>query len=48
MWPSLTARQNLRVLARLGGHDERRIPAVLELVGLADRADDRSASTRSG
>ena len=29
------------MLARLGGHDPARIPAVLELVGLADRADDR-------
>jgi ABC-2 type transport system ATP-binding protein len=41
MWPSLTARQNLVVLARLGGQDEDRIPPVLELVGLADRADDK-------
>jgi ABC-2 type transport system ATP-binding protein len=41
MWPSLSARQNLVVLARLGGQDEARIGPVLELVGLADRADDR-------
>jgi ABC-2 type transport system ATP-binding protein len=41
MWPSLTARQNLVVLARLGGQDERRIATVLELVGLADRAEDK-------
>jgi ABC-2 type transport system ATP-binding protein len=41
MWPSLTARQNLVVLARLGGQDEDRIESVLELVGLADRADDK-------
>src|SRR6478752_6604449 len=41
MWPSLTARQNLVVLARLGGQDEDRIAPVLELVGLADRADDK-------
>ena len=40
MWPSLTARQNLVVLARLGGQDEGRIAPVLELVGLA-RADDK-------
>ena len=33
MWPSLTARQNLVVLARLGGQDEGRIAPVLELVG---------------
>jgi ABC-2 type transport system ATP-binding protein len=41
MWPSLTARQNLVVLARLGGQDEQRIAPVLDLVGLADRADDK-------
>jgi ABC-2 type transport system ATP-binding protein len=41
MWPSLTARRNLVVLARLGGQDERRIAPVLELVGLTDRADDK-------
>ncbi|MGY0060776.1 ABC transporter ATP-binding protein [Streptomyces sp. LZ34] len=41
MWPALTGVENLRVLARLGGQDERRIPEVLELVGLADRARDR-------
>src|SRR5262245_14520449 len=40
-WPGLTGIENLRVLARLGGHDERRIPEVLELVGLAGRAADR-------
>ena len=40
-WPGLTGRQNLRVLATLGGHDPRRIPEVLELVGLEDRGDDR-------
>jgi len=31
----------LRVLAKLGRHDTSRIPEVLALVGLADRADDR-------
>ena len=41
LWPGLTGRQNLRVLARLGRHDAGRIPEVLTLVGLADRADDR-------
>ena len=41
LWPALTAVENLTVLARLGGHDRGRIPAVLDLVGLADRADDR-------
>jgi ABC-2 type transport system ATP-binding protein len=41
LWPGLTGRQNLRVLAKLGRHDIGRIPEVLTLVGLADRADDR-------
>jgi ABC-2 type transport system ATP-binding protein len=41
MWPALNSIENLRVLARLGGHDERRIPEVLDLVGLRARAGDR-------
>lgn len=41
MWPSLTSVDNLTVLARLSGHDESKIPEVLDLVGLADRAEDR-------
>jgi ABC-2 type transport system ATP-binding protein len=41
LWPGLTGTQNLRVLARLGRHDAARIPDVLTLVGLADRAADR-------
>jgi ABC-2 type transport system ATP-binding protein len=41
LWPGLTGTQNLRVLAQLGRHDRARIPEVLALVGLADRADDR-------
>jgi ABC-2 type transport system ATP-binding protein len=41
LWPGLTGRQNLRVLAKLGRHNAGRIPEVLTLVGLADRADDR-------
>ena len=40
-WPGLTGIQNLRALATLGGHDPRRIPELLELVGLEDRGDDR-------
>jgi len=40
-YPALTGVQNLRVLATLGGHDLDRIPALLELVGLEDRGDDR-------
>jgi ABC-2 type transport system ATP-binding protein len=40
-WPGLTGKENLRVLARLGGHDPGRIAPVLELVGLASRGGDR-------
>jgi ABC-2 type transport system ATP-binding protein len=40
-WPALTGLENLRALAILGGHDERRIPEVLALVGLEARASDR-------
>ncbi|GHG31089.1 ABC transporter [Amycolatopsis bullii] len=38
LYPSLTARQNLAALAKLGGHS---VGDVLEEVGLADVADDR-------
>jgi ABC-2 type transport system ATP-binding protein len=41
LWPSLTGSENLLVLARLGGHDPRLIPELLELVGLGRRGDDR-------
>ena len=41
LWPGLSAEDNLRVLATLGGHDLAAIPELLELVGLADRRDDR-------
>ena len=37
---ALSAERNLRVLAAVGEHDPDRIPALLELVGLGDRADD--------
>ena len=40
-YPALTGRQNLTVLAIVGGHDRARIPELLELVGLASRGDDR-------
>jgi ABC-2 type transport system ATP-binding protein len=36
--PGRNAQNHLRVLARAGGIDERRVPEVLELVGLADSA----------
>jgi ABC-2 type transport system ATP-binding protein len=41
LWPALTGVENLRVLARLSDHDESRIDAMLDLVGLSDRAHDR-------
>jgi ABC-2 type transport system ATP-binding protein len=41
LWPALTAVENLRVLARLGGNAVQRIPEVLDLVGLTERAGDR-------
>jgi ABC-type Na+ transport system ATPase subunit NatA len=48
LWPSLTAVENLRLLARLGATDEARIPAVLDAVGLADRARERFADYSLG
>jgi ABC-2 type transport system ATP-binding protein len=39
--PALSGRRNLEVLASLGGHPRARVDAVLEIVGLADRARDR-------
>jgi ABC-2 type transport system ATP-binding protein len=41
LWPGLSGEDNLRVLAHLGGHDPRRIPEVLDLVGLGERRGDR-------
>jgi ABC-2 type transport system ATP-binding protein len=41
LWPALTGIENLRVLSKLGGNDPGRIPQVLDLVGLTDRAGDR-------
>jgi ABC-2 type transport system ATP-binding protein len=40
-WPGLSGVENLRVLATLGGHDPRRVPEVLALVGLDSRGGDR-------
>jgi ABC-2 type transport system ATP-binding protein len=40
-YPALTGAQNLAVLATAAGHDPAQIPGLLELVGLAARADDR-------
>jgi ABC-2 type transport system ATP-binding protein len=45
LYPDLTGRENLRFFARLygltGARRDERVEACLELVGLADRADDR-------
>jgi ABC-2 type transport system ATP-binding protein len=41
LWPALTADENLRALAHLSGLSARRIPEVLDIVGLTDRAGDR-------
>jgi ABC-2 type transport system ATP-binding protein len=40
-WPGLTGVENLRVLATLAGHEQDRIPTVLEQVGLGGRGGDR-------
>jgi len=40
-WPGLTSVENLRVLAELSGHDSRRIPELLDVVGLNGRGADR-------
>ncbi|MCU1461815.1 MAG: transporter related protein [Acidimicrobiales bacterium] len=39
-YPALSGIKNLRMLATVGDHDVDRIPALLELVGLADRGND--------
>ncbi|MGH9187472.1 MAG: ATP-binding cassette domain-containing protein [Acidimicrobiales bacterium] len=39
-YPSLTGRQNLRLLARLGRVPSSRVDEAIELVGLASRGDD--------
>ncbi|HSL74360.1 MAG TPA: ABC transporter ATP-binding protein [Ilumatobacteraceae bacterium] len=52
LYPDLTARENLRFFGRLQGLRARwldeRIGAVLEVVGLVDRADDRIESYSGG
>jgi ABC-2 type transport system ATP-binding protein len=40
-YPGLTGVENLRMLSIVGGHDQDRIPALVELVGLDGRGDDR-------
>ena len=46
--PTLSARDNLRVLTRLAGIDDRRIDEVLDIVELTSRAGDRFRSFSLG
>jgi ABC-type multidrug transport system ATPase subunit len=48
LYPFLSGRDNLRVLARHAGTPAERIPTVLEQVGLADRADRRFGTYSQG
>ena len=47
-YPARSGRDNLRILATIARLDPGRIPAVLDLVGLTDRADDRFRSYSLG
>jgi ABC-2 type transport system ATP-binding protein len=47
-YPSLSGAGNLDLLASVGRHDRDRIPALLELVGLDGRGDDRYRSYSLG
>ncbi len=40
-YPALSGRRNLEVLATVGGHDRSQVPALLDLVGLSGREEDR-------
>lgn len=40
LFPTMTGRRNLSLLGRLDGHGPRAVDAVLDRVGLAERADD--------
>jgi ABC-2 type transport system ATP-binding protein len=40
LFPTMTARENLRLLASVDGIGQRRVDEVLDVVGLPDRADD--------
>jgi ABC-2 type transport system ATP-binding protein len=48
LYPFLSGRDNLRVLARHAGVPTERVPTVLEQVGLADRADRRFGTYSQG
>ena len=47
-YPALTGAENLRMFATVGRTDPARIPALLDLVGLAERGDDRYRSYSLG
>jgi ABC-2 type transport system ATP-binding protein len=47
-YPALSARHNLEVLATLGDYPTAKVASALELVGLADRADDHYGSYSLG
>jgi ABC-2 type transport system ATP-binding protein len=47
-YPSLSGAENLRVFAKVGGHDAGSIPDLLATVGLADRGGDRYRSYSLG
>jgi ABC-type multidrug transport system ATPase subunit len=47
-YPSLSGRDNLRVMSRYGGLDESHVDEVLERVDLADRGDDKFKSYSLG
>jgi ABC-2 type transport system ATP-binding protein len=40
-YPALSGRENLRMFGTIGRHPVERIPALLDVVGLAERGDDR-------
>ena len=52
IYPDLTARENLRFFGKLYGSSrkllQKRVEEVLEIIGLADRADDRSETYSGG
>ncbi|MCA0457770.1 MAG: ABC transporter ATP-binding protein [Chloroflexi bacterium] len=48
-YPYLSGRQNLEVLARTGGYyDPKRVQAIIEQVGMADRVDRRTKGYSTG
>jgi ABC-2 type transport system ATP-binding protein len=47
-YPALTGRENLRVFAIAGRHDEARIDELLDTVGLTGRGDDRTRTYSLG